>query len=75
MRRESEGGGTAEAGQAQAGPGSGGEGEGDGDVLTQMIQTLLRDADTPPTEVEGVSEEFCDGMHASFQPILSRPGC
>ncbi|KAJ5899452.1 hypothetical protein N7495_004196 [Penicillium taxi] len=29
-------------------------------LLTQMIQTLLSEADTPPRQVEGVSEEFCD---------------
>lgn len=55
MRRESDHPGAGD-GEAQ---GAGGEGEGD--VLTQMIQTLLRDADMPPREVEGVSEEFCDG--------------
>lgn len=41
-----------------------GAGEGE-DLLTQMIQTLLRDADMPPREVEGVSEEFCDGAFPS----------
>ncbi|OJJ45481.1 hypothetical protein ASPZODRAFT_134142 [Penicilliopsis zonata CBS 506.65] len=44
--------------------GSGGSGEaGDAvssDLLTQMIQSLLQNADMPPKEVEGVSEEFCD---------------
>lgn len=61
MRRE---GGTA-------GTGTGAEGEEEGaDVLTQMIQTLLRDADMPPREVEGVKEEFCDG---SFAPSPSHP--
>ncbi|KAB8073856.1 hypothetical protein BDV29DRAFT_131743 [Aspergillus leporis] len=34
-------------------------GESD-DLLTQMIQNLLQEAETPPKEVEGVSEEFCD---------------
>lgn len=38
------------------------------DLLAQMIQTLLRDAETPPTEVEGASEEFCDSMF-SFPPF------
>lgn len=57
MRRESEGGSGGDASR-QAGEGEG-EGE-DRDVLTQMIQALLQDADTPPKEVEGVSEEFCD---------------
>ncbi|KAF7719663.1 Uncharacterized protein PECH_004162 [Penicillium ucsense] len=40
---------------AQSGDGSNGD-----ELLTQMIQTLLSEADTPPREVEGVSEEFCD---------------
>lgn len=31
------------------------------DLLSTMIQSLLAQADTPPREVEGVSEEFCDG--------------
>ncbi|KAL4922276.1 hypothetical protein BDW62DRAFT_172175 [Aspergillus aurantiobrunneus] len=52
------------------------------DLLAQMIQTLLRDAETPPTEVEGVSEEFCDmldrvprsSLNASQScPICSNP--
>ncbi|KAE8351637.1 hypothetical protein BDV28DRAFT_16138 [Aspergillus coremiiformis] len=30
------------------------------DLLTQMIQNLLSEAEMPPREVEGVSEEFCD---------------
>jgi hypothetical protein len=30
------------------------------DLLTTMIQSLLSQADTPPREVEGVNEEFCD---------------
>ncbi|ODM17518.1 hypothetical protein SI65_07193 [Aspergillus cristatus] len=35
-------------------------GQGGEDLLTTMIQSLLSEADTPPREVEGVSEEFCD---------------
>jgi hypothetical protein len=72
MRRESEGGG------ASAGSREGGNGDGDGDdLLSQMIQTLLREADTPPKEVEGVSEEFCDSrslrcvMRASLERELT----
>lgn len=34
------------------------------DLLSQMIQTLLAEADTPPREVEGVSDEFCDSKHS-----------
>jgi len=38
------------------------EGQGEGqDLLSQMIASLLREAETPPREVEGVSEAFCDG--------------
>ena len=43
------------------------------DVLSQMIRTLLADADTPPKEVEGVSEEFCDSMPPPFS-LLPAPG-
>lgn len=42
-------------------------GQGGEDLLTTMIQSLLSEADTPPREVEGVSEEFCDGP---FSPSL-----
>ncbi|KAF7586431.1 hypothetical protein BBP40_008920, partial [Aspergillus hancockii] len=35
-------------------------GETDDSLLTQMIQSLLQEAEMPPKEVEGVSEEFCD---------------
>ncbi|KAJ5136590.1 hypothetical protein N7448_005144 [Penicillium atrosanguineum] len=38
------------------------DGENAEDLLTRMIQTLLNDADMPPREVEGVSEDFCDSM-------------
>lgn len=34
------------------------------DLLSQMIQNLLAEADTPPREVEGVSDEFCDSKHS-----------
>lgn len=53
-----------EAADTQNGDGDQG-GEGAEDLLTRMIQTLLSEADTPPREVEGVSEEFCD----SKEPI------
>ncbi|BCS20727.1 uncharacterized protein APUU_21159S [Aspergillus puulaauensis] len=49
------------------------------DLLAQMIQTLLRDAETPPTEVEGASEEFCDMLdrvpRSSLNPSQSCPIC
>lgn len=47
------------------------ESEGDDsteDLLTRMIQTLLGEADTPPREVQGVSEEFCDSMCTPLSP-------
>jgi hypothetical protein len=45
---------------------SGGSTEGPNgeDLLSQMIQSLLAEADTPPREVEGVSEEFCDSKQS-----------
>ncbi|KAL3479939.1 hypothetical protein BJX99DRAFT_54820 [Aspergillus californicus] len=52
------------------------------DLLAQMIQTLLSEAETPPKEVEGVSEEFCDMLDrvprsllkpSEFCPICSNP--
>lgn len=60
MRREAEGGRSADT---QEGDGS--------DLLTQMIQILLRGADMPPREVEGVSEEFCDSKTVGQQILVS----
>ncbi|KAK2745110.1 hypothetical protein FQN57_004017 [Myotisia sp. PD_48] len=31
-------------------------------LVENMIRTLLQEADTPPREVEGVTEEFCDTL-------------
>ncbi|KAL2870482.1 uncharacterized protein BJX67DRAFT_286145 [Aspergillus lucknowensis] len=49
------------------------------DLLAQMIQALLRDAETPPTEVEGVSEEFCEELdrvpRSSLKQSQSCPIC
>ncbi|KAL4769527.1 hypothetical protein BDW60DRAFT_97760 [Aspergillus nidulans var. acristatus] len=49
------------------------------DLLAQMIQTLLRDAETPPKEVEGVNEEFCDKLdrvpRSSLKPEQACPIC
>jgi hypothetical protein len=56
MRRES---GTAEP-QPQTGDNTA-SAETTDDLLTTMIQNLLNGAEAPPREVEGVSEEFCDG--------------
>lgn len=39
---------------------------GQGQLIEEMIRALLQDAEAPPREVEGVSEEFCDGMCDSF---------
>ena len=44
------------------------DGVGDAGVLGQMIRILLQEADSPPREVEGVSEEFCDGIVTIFCP-------
>ncbi|KAL4932802.1 uncharacterized protein BDV17DRAFT_175853 [Aspergillus undulatus] len=91
MRREEGGGGGAGEGEGEGTEGVGAESfpmlnpdgtpirvHGD-DLLAQMIQTLLRDAETPPTEVEGVSEQFCDDLdripRASLKPSQSCPIC
>ncbi|KAL4804511.1 hypothetical protein BDV18DRAFT_32136 [Aspergillus unguis] len=94
MRREGGGGGTpaAEGSDADGNASAAGIGSfptlnpdgtpmrvhGD-DLLAQMIQTLLRDAETPPTEVEGASEAFCDDLdrvpRASLKPSQSCPIC
>ena len=70
MRREGEGGipsgnGVPDLGAAFHSGGAAASVHGD-DLLAQMIQTLLSEAETPPKEIEGVSEEFCDGMCYSF---------
>ncbi|GAD97564.1 conserved hypothetical protein [Paecilomyces variotii No. 5] len=40
-----------------------GEGQEDSSgLLSQMIQTLLQQAETPPREVEGASEQFCEDL-------------
>lgn len=71
MRRE---GGDVNFGAATApeGSGDGDGGEEQDDLVSQMIQTLLREADTPPKEVEGVSEEFCDGA-SCLGPVPAVP--
>ncbi|KAF4764432.1 hypothetical protein N7455_009833 [Penicillium solitum] len=49
------------------------------DLLTTMIHSLLAQADTPPREVEGVDEEFCDMLErvpkASLKPDDTCPIC
>jgi hypothetical protein len=55
MRRETEGGTIL----GEEGDATGSE---EGGLLGQMIRILLHEADAPPREVEGVSEEFCDGI-------------
>ncbi|KAL1966971.1 hypothetical protein VTN77DRAFT_3715 [Rasamsonia byssochlamydoides] len=60
---------------------SGGEGQGQGGqaLIDQMIEALLREADMPPREVEGVSEEFCDALdripRTSLTPSQTCPIC
>lgn len=41
---------------------TGGDNDEDNSLIDQMIENLVSQADMPPREVEGVSEEFCDGM-------------
>ncbi|RAL16378.1 uncharacterized protein BO97DRAFT_361192 [Aspergillus homomorphus CBS 101889] len=65
MRREGGGGGGIAAAAAGGIPSFGPEDtaatDGNGnELLTEMIQSLLRSAEVPPKEVEGVSEGFCD---------------
>ncbi|KAL4792034.1 hypothetical protein BDV19DRAFT_281889 [Aspergillus venezuelensis] len=86
MRREGGAGGPGEGGegaQADSFPTLNPDGtpirvHGD-DLLAQMIQTLLREAETPPTEVEGASDAFCDDLdrvpRASLKPGQSCPIC
>ena len=75
IRREGEGGMAGMwLGGEDAAPGDE-DGVGDAGLLGQMIRILLREADAPPREVEGVSEEFCDGMVTtcpSSSPASSR---
>lgn len=48
--------------------------EGHDSIINRMIETLLNDARAPPREVEGVSEEFCDGTYISFLPSFIAKG-
>lgn len=65
MRRETESGGTAELPVYDDRDQGLGEGESEQDgLVNQMIRTLLHEAETPPRDVEGVSEEFCDSTYA-----------
>ncbi|KAL2002811.1 hypothetical protein VTN02DRAFT_5854 [Thermoascus thermophilus] len=60
--------------------GGGGRDDGEGEgLLSEMITALLREAETPPREVEGVSEQFCDALdrvpRASLNPSQTCPIC
>ena len=46
---------------AREGGHAGGQEGLDEELLTSMIHILHSGADMPPREVQGVSEEFCDG--------------
>ena len=39
-----------------------GDGADNGDLLENLVETLLGEADAPPKEVKGVSDEFLAGM-------------
>lgn len=74
MRREAD---TAPRPDAQEGTDTADSDTGH-DLLTTMIHSLLAQADTPPREVEGVDEEFCDSkkhspssLCLSISPALS----
>lgn len=47
--------------QARSHGGNGNEDSSNDEMVNTMIQTLLSDANSPPREVEGASEEFCAG--------------
>ncbi|KAL3464030.1 hypothetical protein BJX64DRAFT_101599 [Aspergillus heterothallicus] len=53
--------------------------EHDRDLLREMIESLFQNAESPPTEVEGVSEEFCADLdrvpRSSLKPSQSCPIC
>ncbi|PGH13324.1 hypothetical protein AJ79_03741 [Helicocarpus griseus UAMH5409] len=48
-------------------------------LLSNMISILLREAEEPPREVEGVKEEFCDALDrvptSSLKPTQACPIC
>ncbi|GAM34421.1 hypothetical protein TCE0_015r01993 [Talaromyces pinophilus] len=62
-----------------AGAGGDGEHQHDSALIDQMIEALLQGADTPPREVEGVSEEFCATLdrvpRSSLKESQSCPIC
>jgi len=41
---------------------TGGDEDGHDSLIDQMIENLISQADSPPRELEGVSEEFCDAL-------------
>ena len=46
-----------------------------GGLITQMIRSLLEAVEAPPREIEGVSEEFCDGTcQSAFLCSVSNDG-
>lgn len=57
MRREHDVGGAGSATETIPG----GPDHHGGELIDQMIEALIEGADMPPREVEGVTEEFCDG--------------
>lgn len=57
MRRDYDIGGAGSA----TGTSSGGDDHHGGELIDQMIEALIQGAEMPPREVEGVTEEFCDG--------------
>ena len=42
--------------------------------LDDMIASLLRDAEAPPAQVEGVGQDFIDGEDFPSSPRFSRNG-
>jgi hypothetical protein len=57
MRRDYDIGGAGSATERSPG----GDDHHGGELIDQMIEALIQGAEMPPREVEGVTEEFCDG--------------
>ena len=42
--------------------GSGGEGGGNEELISTLVTSLMESAEHPPSEVQGVSDEFIEGL-------------
>lgn len=74
MRREHDIGGAGGAGAGAGDETTPGEDHHGAALIDQMIEALVQGAELPPREVEGVNEEFCDGMFCVyFSPFTFYP--